>query len=197
MPNGRRKSGRTRAANHRRNQERDAAAPPDPPLFVRIILEEMATHGEDGRAAFMAAMQRCLCLGMFDDIEEVRAWVGAVTDMFSYADLSFEDVAQGFEAVTEWQCADEQAMRALASMRLADAPEPIIEAFHKSACVETTVADSAVQEDLGSAHHAQSSPTRSPRRWTARLAATQRRRKCLSHATPTLPVNTPSASTAF
>lgn len=39
-------------------------------------------------------------------------------------------------------------MRALTNMRLAHAPEPMTEAFRKSACVETTVADSAVHEDL-------------------------------------------------
>ena len=63
-------------ANRRRNQERDAAAPPDLPVYVQLLDEEVAKQPGTltCKAAFFAMMQRALCLGLFDDIEQVQAW---------------------------------------------------------------------------------------------------------------------------
>ncbi len=58
-------------------------------------------------------------------------------------------VAAAIEEFSDWRGTDEQAMRMLQAMRTSDVPPPIVEAFRKSACATTTVADSAEQAELG------------------------------------------------
>jgi hypothetical protein len=63
--------------------------------------------------------------------------------------FSVDDFVVAFAQVSDWGCTDEQAMRMLQAMRTSDVPAPIVEAFRKSACVTTTVADSAMRAELG------------------------------------------------
>eukprot|EP01043_Picozoa_sp_COSAG02_P022544 COSAG02_NODE_1175_length_14063_cov_24.197794_12_plen_466_part_00 len=58
-------------------------------------------------------------------------------------------VAVAIEDFSDWRGTDEQAMWMLQAMRTSDVPPPIVEAFRKSACATTTVADSAEQAELG------------------------------------------------
>jgi hypothetical protein len=63
--------------------------------------------------------------------------------------FSIDDFVAAFAQVSDWGCTDEQAMRMLQAMRTSDVPAPIVEAFRKSACVTTTVADSAMRAEFG------------------------------------------------
>jgi hypothetical protein len=74
-------------------------------------------------------------------------WREALTGILE--EFSVDEVAAAIDQFSDWGGTDEQAMRMLQAMRTTDVPAPIVEAFRNSACTSTTIADSAVQQELG------------------------------------------------
>eukprot|EP01046_Picozoa_sp_COSAG06_P029442 COSAG06_NODE_2729_length_6378_cov_1.791846_5_plen_491_part_00 len=64
-------------------------------------------------------------------------------------EFSVDELAAAIEQFSDWGGTDEQAMQMLQAMRTTDVPAPIVEAFRKSACTSTTLADTTEQAELG------------------------------------------------
>jgi hypothetical protein len=76
-----------------------------------------------------------------------RMWREALNGILE--EFSVDELAAAIEQFSDWGGTDEQAMLMLQAMRTTDVPAPIVEAFRKSACTSTTIADSAEQQELG------------------------------------------------
>ena len=108
----------------------------------------MDRQHESPQACFFAAMQRALCLGLFDDPTSVRIWKDGVIVAFTTTP-GIDALAEHIRAVERWDCTDEQAMRALQNMRTVGAPSSLIEAFRLSACTSQTAATEEDRSTLG------------------------------------------------
>ena len=76
-------------------------------------------------------------------------WVVAVQNLLADDVFSADDLAASIEVFSDWGGTEADAMRFLQSMRTADVPVPIVEAFRASACTSTTVASPEEQQALG------------------------------------------------
>ena len=149
---------RTRQA-YRSARRRAAAARSNPQAeglfgstYAEILAEEMAKQHQCPSECFLAAMQRALCLGLFDDPESVRSWKDGMrfVESANPDTIDFTSaVAELIRGVETWDCTDDQAMRALRNLRAVDTPSSIIEAFRLSACTSQTAATEEERSTLG------------------------------------------------
>jgi hypothetical protein len=96
------------------------------------IVRELQGEVPEDYTGLVEIMQRGLRANAFQDLNQVKQFA---EQLQQEEQEEQEGLAEAIEAVEEWTCTVEQAMRALTIMGRAGMPTPIVEAFRKSACV--------------------------------------------------------------